>query len=100
MWLGAQARQNGLIDDLGGLDRAVEMIRQKANLSATEPIALVPYPPKRSLFEVLFTRQEESPILAWQTRALLKQVGGEDMWILPALRGGLLALMPYSIRIQ
>ena len=88
------------MDELGGLDRAVEMIREKAHLGAAEPIALVPYPPKRSLFDILFTRQEESPILALRSHALLKQIAGEDMWILPALRGGLLALMPYSIRIN
>lgn len=97
VWLGAQAKQNGLVDDLGGLDRAVELIRQKAKLSATEPVALVPYPPRRTLFDILFMRQEESPVLA--LHAALRQITGEDMWIVPALRGGLLALMPYSVRV-
>ncbi len=97
VWLGAQAKQNGLVDELGGLDRAVELIRQKAKLPATEPVALVPYPPRRTLFDILFTRQEESPVLAM--RAVLRQITGEDMWIVPALRGGLLALMPYSVRV-
>ena len=27
VWLGAQAKMNGLVDEIGGLDRAVEMIK-------------------------------------------------------------------------
>ncbi len=99
VWLGAQAKQNGLVDELGGLDRAVELIRQKAKLPAAEPVSLVPYPPRKTLFEILFTRQEQSPVLASQAAAVLRQIAADDMWILPALRGGLLALMPYSVRV-
>ncbi len=32
VWLGSQAKQNGLVDELGGLDRAVEMIKQRAGI--------------------------------------------------------------------
>ena len=40
VWVGAQAKENGLIDEIGGLDRAVEVIRQKAKIPASEQIAL------------------------------------------------------------
>src|SRR4029077_12282738 len=46
VWLGAQGKQNGLVDELGGLDRAVELIRQKAQIAASDRITLVPYPGK------------------------------------------------------
>ncbi len=34
VWLGAQAKQNGLVDDLGGLDRAIDLVKQRAHIGA------------------------------------------------------------------
>ncbi len=53
VWMGTQARQNGLVDQLGGLDQAVAMVRQKAHLPPTGNTNLVMFPPRRSLLEVL-----------------------------------------------
>jgi len=36
VWTGAQAKQNGLVDAIGGIDRAIEMVKQKANIAASE----------------------------------------------------------------
>ena len=49
VWLGAQAKMNGLVDEIGGLDRAVEMIKQRTNIPASEQVTLVTYPPRRTL---------------------------------------------------
>ena len=43
VWTGAQAKQNGLVDEIGGLDRAIELAKQKAKIAATDKITLVPY---------------------------------------------------------
>ena len=51
VWVGAQAKENGLVDQLGGLDRAVEILKQRAHMSASERVTLVPYPGRRSIFE-------------------------------------------------
>ena len=40
VWLGAQAKQNGLVDDLGGLDRAVELIKERLKIPASEKVTL------------------------------------------------------------
>jgi ClpP class serine protease len=53
VWLGSQAKMNGLVDEIGGLDRAVEMIKQRTNIAASEQVTLVTYPPRRTLLEVL-----------------------------------------------
>jgi len=47
VWMGAQAKQNGLVDELGGLDRALELVRERAKIPASEKVALVTYPPRR-----------------------------------------------------
>ncbi|MCM3881669.1 MAG: signal peptide peptidase SppA [Vicinamibacterales bacterium] len=53
VWTGAQARQNGLVDALGGLDRAVQLVKEKAGIAAGTEVELVNYPPRRTLFELL-----------------------------------------------
>ncbi len=95
VWLGVQAKQNGLVDELGGLDRAVELIRKRANIAATDRIALVPYPGKRSVLDFLVNRSDDN--------AALETKIGEALGQLPirALsHGGFLKLMPYSIRVR
>lgn len=42
VWTGADARERGLVDELGGLDTAVELAREKAGLPAGAPTR--PYP--------------------------------------------------------
>ena len=34
VWLGDQAKANGLVDELGGIDRALDMVRRKAGIPA------------------------------------------------------------------
>ena len=94
VWLGAQAKQNGLVDQLGGLDAAVESIKQRAHIATSERVTLVPYPPRRTLFEELFQRQE-SPQISSQLRAL---TGGFpiEAWI----HGGVMEIMPYTISVH
>ena len=52
--------QNGLVDQLGGLNEAVEIVRKKAGLSATGETNLIMYPPRRSLFELLSNTTPET----------------------------------------
>ena len=53
VWTGRQAYDNGLVDELGGLHRAVEIAKTEAGIAAESPITLVTYPQPRSFFEVL-----------------------------------------------
>ncbi|HEV8037584.1 MAG TPA: signal peptide peptidase SppA [Bryobacteraceae bacterium] len=95
VWMGAQAKQNGLVDELGGLDRAVELVRQRAHLAASDRITLVPYPGKRSIFDVLFGRSDDSNAL----ESKLEQVLG-NLPVAALAKGGFLKLMPYSISVK
>jgi protease-4 len=95
VWLGVQAKQNGLVDELGGLDRAVELIRKRANIAATDRITLVPYPGKRSVLDFLLSRSDDN--------AALETKVGEALGKLPVRalsHGGFLKVMPYSIRVR
>ncbi len=94
VWMGAQAKDRGLVDELGGLDRAVSMVRAKARIPAEERIRLIPYPPKRSLFEMLMARSAETMVDA-RLRELLREFDLR-LWA----RGGILRVMPYSITVN
>ncbi|HJY07283.1 MAG TPA: signal peptide peptidase SppA, partial [Bryobacteraceae bacterium] len=98
VWMGEAAMHNGLVDDLGGLDRAVQMIRQRAKLPPSADVNLVSFPPKRSLLDMIFSSAPESLAEAQAGRAL-RSITGE--WPSPAvMRGGILEIMPYRIRLK
>ncbi|HXI41650.1 MAG TPA: signal peptide peptidase SppA [Bryobacteraceae bacterium] len=94
VWLGSQAKANGLVDELGGLDRALELVKQKARIPRGQRVSLVPYPPKRSVFDILFGQTAES--------AMESRLGGLFKgWRLRLwARGGMMRLMPYTIEIH
>jgi protease-4 len=95
VWLGAQAKQNGLVDELGGLDRAIEMVRDRAKISSSEKIVLVTYPPKRTVWDVLFKSSDETSLMESRLRPLIGRLP------LRALaHGGILRLMPFTIDVK
>lgn len=96
VWVGAQAKENGLVDQLGGLDRAIEVLKQQAHMSASERVTLVPYPARRSIFEVLFSRTDPSA----DVQMRLEKILGHLPLRLLSERGGFLKVMPYSITVR
>ena len=53
VWTGEQARSNGLVDALGGLDAAIAVAKQRAKLAADAEVELVVFPPRKSFYELL-----------------------------------------------
>ena len=53
VWTGRQAKAIGLVDELGGLDRAIAAAKQRAKIPAGSDVEIVVYPPRRSVYEVL-----------------------------------------------
>src|SRR4051812_43790751 len=53
VWTGRQGKQNGLVDELGGLDRAIAVAKQRAKIAADSDVELVVYPPRKSFYELL-----------------------------------------------
>ena len=44
VWTGQQAKGNGLVDALGGLDRAVALAKERAKIAASQDVEVVVYP--------------------------------------------------------
>src|SRR3954468_23529252 len=53
VWTGRQAKEIGLVDELGGLDRAVALAKQRAKIAQDAEVELVIYPPKKSFYEMV-----------------------------------------------
>ena len=53
VWTGRQAQELGLVDELGGLDRAVAIAKERARIDAGSGVSLVVYPPQRSLYDIV-----------------------------------------------
>lgn len=53
VWTGRQAKEIGLVDELGGLDRAVALAKQRAKIAQDVQVELVIYPPKKSFYDLL-----------------------------------------------
>lgn len=95
VWMGQQAASNGLVDRLGGLDEAVQVVRQRAKLGPNVGVMLVPFPPRRSLFDILFNTNPDSVMDAEVTHRVNNVLGFEAN---PALlKGGMLELLPYRV---
>jgi protease-4 len=99
VWTGKQAKQIGLVDELGGLQRALAVAKQRAKLDPDAEVELILYPPKKSLYEALadpFGKMDRS------TAVLSALLGFRDPRALETLtaplrvfrRGEPLAIMP------
>jgi protease-4 len=53
VWTGHQARELGLVDELGGLQDAMRIAKQRAKLDPKQEVDLVVYPAKRSFYELV-----------------------------------------------
>jgi protease IV len=54
VWTGSQAKAIGLVDEIGGLSKAIELARGLAGIGRDEDVRLVIKPGKRSLLETMF----------------------------------------------
>ena len=106
VWTGEQAKEIGLVDELGGLYKAIDIAKQRAHIPTDEEVDLVVYPPHRGVYEVI-ADQLTSPAAriktAYTSDALLELLGPRERRALSAVlapsrlfrSGQVLAHMPY-----
>jgi protease-4 len=104
VWTGQQAKERGLVDALGGLDRAIELTKERAKIPAGSDVELVVYPPRKSFYEILSEQlngtNQSLEVGRWLSASLSKG----ELEILRTMRGPLalfrrgepLALMPFT----
>jgi protease-4 len=62
VYTGKQAKENGLIDDLGGIDVAIKHARALAKLKDDEEVPLVRFPPRKSTLEMFISLATEGAL--------------------------------------
>jgi protease IV len=95
VWLGSQALEQGLVDQLGGLDTALAALKKKAGIPPAEPVTILTYPAGPRLLDYLVHRTSTESML----HARLREVFGLtpfEAW----MHGGYLRLMPYSFSVR
>ena len=95
VWAGADALQIGLVDEIGGLDKAIAYAAQKANLT---DYSLKYYPKQESFMDLLMKGDIAEPY----TKSLLKNKLGKNYTYIEAVEtvtrlDGVQALMPFMI---
>jgi protease-4 len=99
VWTGRQAHELGLVDELGGLDTAIRIAKERAKLDPKRDVPLLVYPPKRGLFDVLTNplgtslevsvgalfRRPEARLIDTVTRAFRLFRRGEPLALMPNL---------------
>ncbi len=104
VWTGRQAKQNGLVDQLGGLNTAIAIAKQRAKIAAGTDVELVVYPPRKSFYELVsdqFSGSGESTAMSAWLRA---NMSDGEIEALRAVRGPFamfkrgepLAIMPFT----
>jgi protease-4 len=112
VWTGGQARAKGLVDEFGGLDRAVEVAKELAKIPADKGVRRVVYPAPRTFFQQLFggggDEQDSASVRAEQQRAAF--INSMPAEMRPVLRRAAmferfpqhtsLAIMPFELKIE
>ena len=62
VYTGRQAKENGLVDDLGGIDVAVKHARALAKIKDDEDVPLVRFPPRKSTLEMFISLATEGAL--------------------------------------
>jgi protease-4 len=99
VWLGSEAKARGLVDELGGMDTALAILKKKAGIPASENVSLVMYPPRRTILDLLLKHSQDEATVETRMEATLRPVFGRipfHAW----LHGGMLRIMPYWIEVK
>jgi protease IV len=97
VWMGLDAIKIGLVDEIGGLEKAIEVAKQTAKLDAYE---VVDYPKRKDPFDEFI----EELTTNMETKVLTKALGSEYKYYKKvqdiSIQSGIMARMPVDIDIH
>jgi protease-4 len=108
VWTGAQAKERGLVDEYGGLDRAIEVAKELAKIPADKGVERVILPYPRTLLQELMSNSgENSNTQVAQQRAVLAALPEDArrafrfMSLMERMKTGeKMLVMPFDIRVK
>ena len=107
VWTGSQGLEKGLVDEFGGLDRAVEVAKELAKIPKDKGVhrVILPYP--RTFLQELFSEGDDTQTKVQQKEAVLAALPEDArravryMALLDKMKtGDSMLLMPFDLRIK
>jgi protease-4 len=108
VWTGSQAKDRGLVDDFGGLDKAIEVAKELAKIPKDKGVerVILPYP-QTFLQQLLSGANDNSNTKVEQQRAIAAALPEDAkrafryMALMDQMRNGeVMLLMPFDIRVR
>lgn len=91
-WTGAQAKDLGLVDELGGFDRAIAVAKELAHIPSNQAVHLVRFPQEKTLFEELLEREKDQMTQSRSIEATVRRILG--------VMDPVQARIPYELHIR
>ncbi len=108
VWTGTQAKENGLIDEFGGMEKAIAIAKELANLPADKDVRRIVFPAPKSFFEAWFGDPDAAEIKEQKAKAALIESLPEDVRkafryaeLLDQMkRGEAMLMMPFELQVK
>lgn len=110
VWTGEQAKEKGLVDEFGGLDRAVDVAKELAGIPADKGVRRLVYPAPRTFFQQFLGDDGEDAASARAEQQRTAFINSMPAEMRPVLRraamferfpqGQTLAIMPFELKIE
>jgi protease-4 len=107
VWTGAQGKERGLVDEFGGLDRAVEVAKELANIPKDKGVhrVILPYP--QTFFQELLSSGSQETRVKAQQEALMASLPEDArrsmrfMMMLDRMKHGeAWFIMPFDVQVK
>ena len=107
VWTGGQARERGLVDEFGGLDKAIEVAKQLAKIPADKGVERVILPYPTTFLQQLLNTNDNSNTKVEQQRAVFAALPEDAqralrfMALMDRMKDGeTMLLMPFDLRVK
>jgi protease IV len=106
VWTGLQGKKNGLVDEIGGMEKAIEIAKQLAGLPADKEIKRVIFPEARPFLET-FLESTSASVKSEQQKVLVESLPKEAQralrfaWTYEQMsQGNAMLMLPYDLEIK
>ena len=96
VWSGAQGKDLGLVDELGGLTAAIASAKKLAHIAPNESVRIVNYPVEKNFFQMLLERERGQMMVAPATPMSLD----ETLQRLTSTMDPVQARVPFELRLK
>lgn len=108
VWTGTQAKANGLVDEFGGLEKAIDIAKQLAELPTEKDVKRIVFPSPRPFFETFFDEEDSTQLKEKETQEAIISALPSDVRRLfryaamfdQMQNGQAMAMMPFELEIK